>query len=72
MTIRLRGRVHGGRLELDQPVNLPDGQFVEVVIQSPAADEAEDWRVTGMARLEEEWDNPKDAIYDNWRTLYGV
>jgi hypothetical protein len=26
----------------------------------------------GMGRLEFEWDNPKDALYDNWRELYGV
>lgn len=72
MTIRVRGYVRGGRLELDQPVNLPDGEAVEVVIQPAEAAEAEDWRAAGMARLEDEWDNPADAVYDDWRSLYGV
>ena len=30
------------------------------------------WADLGMARLEAEWDNPQDAIYDDWRRLYGV
>jgi hypothetical protein len=36
----------------------------------PSDDEA--WREVGMSRLEEEWDNPEDAICDNWRKLYGM
>jgi hypothetical protein len=72
MTIRLRGHIRGGQIELDQPVCLPDGETVEVLIQASPADEREDWQAAGMARLEQEWDNPEDAIYDDWRTLYGV
>jgi hypothetical protein len=34
-------------------------------------DENEDWRQLGMSRLEQEWDNPDDAIYDHWEDLYG-
>jgi hypothetical protein len=26
----------------------------------------------GTDRLEEEWDNPEDAVYDDWKKLYGV
>jgi hypothetical protein len=26
----------------------------------------------GLAAFQEEWDNPEDAIYDNWREHYGV
>jgi hypothetical protein len=72
MTIRVRGHVRGGRLELDSPLELPDGQSVEVLIQSPETAEAEAWHDAGMSRLEEEWDNPTDAVYDDWRRLYGV
>ena len=32
----------------------------------------ESWAELGMNRLEAEWDNPQDAIYDDWRRLYGV
>ena len=35
-------------------------------------DEVEDWRDLSMSRLEQEWDNPEDAIYDDWKWLYGV
>lgn len=30
------------------------------------------WQVLGMAAFERAWDNEEDAIYDNWRELYGV
>lgn len=36
------------------------------------AEEEEGWSELGMNRLEEEWDNPGDAIYDDWRKHYGV
>jgi hypothetical protein len=32
----------------------------------------EDWQALGLAAFEAEWDNPDDAIYDNWRQAYGV
>jgi hypothetical protein len=31
-----------------------------------------DWQRLGLAAFERDWDNPDDAIYDNWRELYGV
>jgi len=70
--IRLIGRCENKSLQLDQPVDLPDG--TEVVIEiCPVGDASdESWRDLGMSRLELEWDNPDDAIYDNWRELYGV
>jgi hypothetical protein len=36
MSLRLRARVRGGRLTLDEPVDLPDGTIVDLV---PANDE---------------------------------
>lgn len=72
MTIRVRGRVQAGKLELDEPIELPDGEPVDVVVQSADAAEAQSWCELGIARLEEEWDNPDDAVYNDWRTLYGV
>ena len=34
--------------------------------------EPQGWAELGMSRLEQEWDNPEDAVYDDWKKLYGV
>ena len=68
--IRTKGRYRNQTVELDQPLNLADGTEVELEIHP--ADEKEAWKELGMSRLEEEWSNPKDAIYDDWKKLYGV
>ena len=31
-----------------------------------------DWSAMSLAAFEQDWDNPEDAIYDNWREHYGV
>jgi hypothetical protein len=62
-------------LELDEPLTLADGTQVEVEIylaDAVQAAEAHAWASLRMSRLEEEWENPEDAIYDDWKTLYGV
>ena len=33
---------------------------------------AREWQVLGLAAFEQDWDNEEDAIYDDWRTLYGI
>jgi hypothetical protein len=70
--IRIKGRYFQQKVELDQPLDLPDGTEVEVEIKSEEDREKEDWIRLGMSRLEAEWDNPEDAIYDDWKKLYGV
>lgn len=35
-------------------------------------DDETDWQNLGLATFEKEWDNEEDAIYDNWREIYGV
>ena len=70
--IRTKGRYRNQTVELDQPLNLADGTEVEVVILSEEESEEEAWKELGMERLEAEWDNPQDAIYDDWKKLYGV
>ena len=30
------------------------------------------WHTLGLAGFERAWDNEEDAIYDNWRGLYGI
>lgn len=70
--IRATGRYQQQSLKLDAPVELEEGARVVVEI-TPAIEAADaDWSDVGIARLEEEWDNPDDAIYDDWRALYGV
>ncbi len=68
--LRKLGRVKGNSVELLELSDLPGGALVEVEIHPVA--EIEDWHQLGMSRLEEVWDNPEDAIYDNWKQLYGV
>ena len=70
--IRLKGRWEQSSLHLEQPLSLPEG--TEVVVEIRTIDEAADaeWRELGMQRLEAEWDNPADAVYDNWKELYDV
>jgi predicted DNA-binding antitoxin AbrB/MazE fold protein len=70
--IRVKGRYRGQMLELDQPLDLPEGAEVVVEIRPATGDATSDeeaWREVGMSRLEEEWDNPQDAVYDDWERL---
>jgi hypothetical protein len=73
--MRVKGVYRNQTLELALPVPfLEEGTEVEVDIRAPgetAEEEDEAWRECGMSRMEEEWDNPEDAIYDDWRKLYG-
>ena len=73
--IRARGRYRNQAVELEQPLRIADGTEVEVDIhvgESPERTDSEGWAEVGMSRLEQEWDNPDDAIYDDWKNLYGV
>jgi hypothetical protein len=47
MTLTLRARVRGGRLILDEPVDLPEGSEVDLVL----ADEQDDLDDADRARL---------------------
>ena len=73
--IRVTGRYQKQSVELDAPLSLSDGTVVEIVVRvkpdSPT-EERTAFMDFGMARLEEEWDNPEDAIYDDWKKLYGL
>ena len=43
--------------------------LLDSVVAAEAGDEA-DWQRLSLSAFEAEWDNPDDAIYDNWRELY--
>lgn len=45
--------------------------LLDSVVSEDAEDEM-DWQAMSLAAFEKDWDNPDDAIYDNWRELYGV
>jgi hypothetical protein len=45
--------------------------LLESVLASELGDEA-DWSAMSLDTFQRDWDNPEDAIYDNWRELYGV
>jgi predicted DNA-binding antitoxin AbrB/MazE fold protein len=73
--MRAKGRYRNQTLELDQPLALAEGTEVEIDIHlAEEAQEAEhqEWAELGMQRLEEEWENPEDAVYNDWKKLYGV
>jgi hypothetical protein len=73
--VRARARYRNQALELQQPLALPEGTPVELEIypaEEPQESEESGWALLGTARLEEAWDNPEDAIYDDWKKLYGV
>lgn len=38
----------------------------------PEIDEESDWHALSLTAFDADWDNPEDAIYDNWRELYGI
>lgn len=72
---RVKGRYRNRKVELDTPLELPEGAEVELEVRAigeELSQERDAWSALGIQRLEEEWDNPKDAIYDEWRKLYGA
>lgn len=36
------------------------------------SDDETDWQAMSLASFVRDWDNPEDAVYDNWRDLYDV
>ncbi|VAW42799.1 hypothetical protein MNBD_CHLOROFLEXI01-2750 [hydrothermal vent metagenome] len=41
-------------------------------VVTPAMDEESDWHNLSLTAFAADWDNPDDAIYDNWREYYDV
>lgn len=36
------------------------------------SEDESDWQAMSLASFIKDWDNPEDAIYDNWREIYGI
>lgn len=73
--IRVKGRYRDGKLELDKRLDLPDGTEVLIALeraQLTADEEDQACMELGMSALEEVWDNPKDAIYDELKKKNGA
>ena len=72
----VEGVYRDGRIELTElPGDVRDE--TRVIVTFLLAEEAQGiepqgWAELGMSRLEQEWDNPEDAVYDDWKKLYGV
>lgn len=45
--------------------------LLDSVIENETDEELE-WQALSLSSFAADWDNPEDAIYDNWRELYGV
>lgn len=72
---RATGRYRNQTVELDKPLVLADGTEVEIlvhVVSKASGARRAQCMEQGLSRLDEEWDNPEDAIYDDWKKLYGA
>ena len=45
--------------------------LLESILASEPDDEA-NWLAMSLDTFQRDWDNAEDAIYDNWRELYGI
>ena len=53
--------VHGGKIELLEHLDLPEGSRVLVTL--PADEDSSFWTQTSQASLAAVWDNPEDEVY---------
>lgn len=64
--------------ELSQQTGMKASELIAKAIQEFLTDEAleeeesKSWSAMSLSAFEAEWNNDKDAIYDNWRELYEV
>ena len=45
--------------------------LLDSILNSETEDNA-DWMNLSLSSFQKDWDNPEDAIYDNWRELYDI
>jgi len=45
--------------------------LLDSILTDESHDEV-DWQHMSLASFQKDWDNTDDAVYDNWRELYGV
>lgn len=64
----IRAIVRGGKIELVEPIEVPEG--TEVLVTVPAADDSEFWLRVSERSLDAVWDNAEDDVYE--QLLSGV
>jgi predicted DNA-binding antitoxin AbrB/MazE fold protein len=69
-TQSLKVRFLHGLLEPLEATNLREGQKYEINIKPLAIGET--WEELASHSFTKDWDNPADALYDNWQQYYGV
>jgi metal-responsive CopG/Arc/MetJ family transcriptional regulator len=64
--------------EMSQQTGKPASDLIAKAIRDFLAgvatekEESDSWSAMSLSAFEKEWDNDKDAAYDNWRELYEV
>lgn len=76
MSRAIKAKYCGGVIAPLEKLNFPEGEEITVIIEDfpiKQAVEADlDWSGLSASGFAKDWDNEKDAIYDNWKKLYGV
>ena len=78
--IELSAEVAARLAAVAQQRHVSEGQLVaqaldmlfQLIALEDTSDTTGDWAALSEASLRRVWDNDEDAIYDNWRELYGV
>jgi hypothetical protein len=69
---RLRRLAKARRVTESEIVEKALSMFFSLAAFFEEDDEREPWRAMSERSFERVWDNDQDAVYDHWRTLYGV
>lgn len=59
-----RGIVREGKIDLLEPVKLPEGSQVLVTILPKQDEERFFWLNASIPSLQQTWDNPEDEVYN--------
>ena len=72
----IRARFSHGVIEPMERVELPEGKELTITISGkPAKDEKQidkQWGDLAINSFASDWENEKDALYDDWRERYDV
>ena len=80
MNRTIRARFSQGVIEPLEKVEIPEGKEITITISETLAKELiheeeqrdKEWGNLAMSSFVNDWNNEKDAIYDNWKDLYRV
>ncbi|MBE7445479.1 MAG: antitoxin family protein [Planctomycetia bacterium] len=80
MARTIRARFSHGVIEPLEKVEMPEGKEITITISETLTKEFlyeeeqrdREWGNLAMSSFASDWNNEKDAIYDNWKDLYHV